>query len=50
MKMTKENIEIFFSDLTDAAQKEFLKAAGLKSASEGNYDIFPIAVIPREEA
>ncbi len=50
MKITKENIEIFFSDLTDEAQKEFLKVAGLKSAFERNYDIFPIAIIPREKA
>ena len=43
--------EIYFSDLTEEAQKSFLKAEGLQNAEDGNYDIFPIAVleIDREE-
>ncbi len=49
MKVTEEGIEISFYDLSDEAQKEFLKAVGLESASDGNYDVFPIAVVPVPE-
>lgn len=49
MKVTEEAIEISFFDLSDEAQKEFLKAVRLYSASDGNYDIFPIAVVPVPE-
>ena len=37
--------EIYFSDLTPEAQERFLAACGLSSASEGNYDVFPITAI-----
>ena len=37
--------EIYFSDLTEQAQKEFLEVAGLQSAEDGNYDVFPIATL-----
>jgi len=49
MKVTEEAIEISFFDLSDDAKKEFLKAVGLESADDGNYDIFPIAVVPVPE-
>ncbi len=49
MKVTEECIEISFFDLSDEAQKEFLKVMGLDSASDGNYDVFPIAVVPVPE-
>lgn len=37
--------ELYFSDLTEQAQAEFLEKAGLKTAAEGNYDVFPITTI-----
>lgn len=37
--------EIMFNDLKPDAQKEFLKYMGLKDASEGNYEVVPIATI-----
>lgn len=45
------SIEIFFDDLTEDAKKIFLEAMGMKDEKEGNYDIYPIAVvaIPYEE-
>lgn len=49
MKVTEEGIEISFLDLSEEAQKEFLRAVGLESADDGNYDIFPIAVVPVPE-
>jgi hypothetical protein len=36
--------EIYFSDLAPVAQESFLASCGLSSASEGNYDVFPITV------
>ena len=41
--------ELYFSDLTEVAQQVFLKAAGLNSAEEGNYDVFPITTIEFED-
>lgn len=37
--------ELYFSDLTEEAQQRFLEASGLKSATEGNYDVLPITTI-----
>ena len=37
--------ELYFTDLTEQAQAEFLRKAGLQSAKEGNYDVFPITEI-----
>jgi len=37
--------EVYFKDLNPKAQKEFLKFSGLKSAKEGQYDIFPITIV-----
>ena len=39
------SFELYFSDLTEEAQKSFLEKAGLNSAEEGNYDVFPITEI-----
>ena len=41
------NVEFYFSDLTPEAQERFLKAQGLSSAAEGNYDmdIIPIFTV-----
>ncbi|MCR5224920.1 MAG: hypothetical protein K6C34_02450 [Alphaproteobacteria bacterium] len=37
--------EIMFNDLKPEAQEEFLKYMGLKDASEGNYEVVPIATV-----
>lgn len=37
--------EIMFNDLNPEAQKRFLEYMGLKDASEGNYEVFPITMI-----
>jgi hypothetical protein len=37
--------EIYWTDLTEEAKADLLKAAGLKSASEANWDAFPIATV-----
>lgn len=42
-------IEVFFDDLTDEAKRIFLEAMGLDNEQEGNYDIYPIVVIPIPE-
>lgn len=38
-------MEIYFSDLTEKAQKRLLKAAGIKDPKETNWDVFPITEI-----
>lgn len=38
-------IEIYFQDLKEEKQKEILEELG----ENGNYDVFPIAVIGKEE-
>lgn len=38
----ENNIEIFFDDLTPEKQAEILTMLG----NNGNFDVFPIAVIP----
>lgn len=43
------NIEVFFDDLNEEAQKVFLEAQGIETPEEGNYDTMPIAVIPIPE-
>ena len=40
--MEEKNIEIYFYNLTKEKQDEIIKAIG----NNGNYDAFPIAVIP----
>lgn len=40
--------EIYFKDLTEQAQKEFLSYMNMADETEGNYDVFPIAVIESE--
>lgn len=41
-------VELFFHDLKPEAQAKVLKAAGLKSADEGNLDLAPLAVLDYE--
>ena len=43
-------MELFFRDLTVAAQKELLKAAGISDPTKANWDTFPIATIELEES
>lgn len=40
--MEDNSIEIYLYDLTEKKQREILDALG----NNGNYDVFPIAVIP----
>ncbi len=49
MKIGETEIEIFLSDLQEDAQKKFLKAMGIETSDEGNYDIVPIAIVPMPE-
>lgn len=49
MKETGNEIEIYFDDLNEEAQKKFLKAMGIETSDEGNYDIIPIAIVPMPE-
>lgn len=49
MKETGSEIEIYFDDLNEDAQKKFLKAMGIETSDEGNYDVFPIAIVPMPE-
>ena len=48
--MNDETLEIMFDALTPEAQAAVLEFLGIKSAAEGNFDVFPIAVIPKPEA
>jgi hypothetical protein len=40
--------ELFFDDLTPTAQAEILEKAGIKSADEMNWEVFPITTIEFE--
>lgn len=42
-------IEIYFRDLSEEKQAELLKAYGVKSPEEMNWDVFPVAVIVKED-
>ena len=44
-----EEFEIRFEDLTEKAQYQLLKFAGIDSPLEANWDIFPVAYVPRGE-
>ena len=46
MIVTESEVKIFLDDLKEDIQKEFLKAMGMETSKEGNYDIFPIVVVP----
>ena len=41
--------EITFDDLNEEAQREFLKFEGLENPQDGNYDVFPLAIVERED-
>ena len=40
------DFEIYFSDLTEDAQRRLLDAFGLTDAKEANWDVFPVIVLP----
>ena len=49
-KNKQEDIfDIMFDDLTFDAQERLKIFLGIKSAKDANYDVIPIAVIPRPE-
>ena len=41
--------ELFFSDLTETAQKSILEKAGLKNPEDANWDVFPITTVVFDE-
>ena len=41
----ENTFDIYFSDLTPAAQKELLRAARLKNPEDANWGIFPITTV-----
>jgi hypothetical protein len=43
------NLEIFYKDLKEEAQKEVLNLYGIKSPEEMNLDITPLFVLETEE-
>jgi hypothetical protein len=44
-----KSMELFFNDLTPAAQEKYLKVQGVSSASELNWEVSPIAIIEVED-
>jgi len=48
--VVEEYYEIMIDDLKDDVRANVLKFLGLKTAEEGNFDVVPIAVIPKPEA
>lgn len=47
--MSDNTFDIYFSDLTPAAQQEFLALIGEKNIKNTNYDILPISSVPAPE-
>ena len=47
--MTGENFPIMFDDLREDVQKSLLKFLGMKNQAEGNFEIAPLALVPRPE-
>ena len=41
-------MDIYFYDLNERAQEALLQEAGIKSAEDANWDVYPIAVIDLE--
>jgi len=44
-----EKFEIFFSDLHVGVQNEILRFFNIKTPEEGNFDVFPLAALERED-
>ncbi len=49
MVIDMATFEIMFDDLKDEAQKAFLEFQGLDSPEDGNYGVFPIAIVELAE-
>lgn len=49
MSVSNEDLEIYFRDLNEEAQQEALDFFGVSSPEEMNWELYPIAVISREE-
>jgi len=45
----EKEFEIFFHDLKVECQRDFLEFAGIEKPENGNFDIFPLAIIPKGE-
>ena len=43
------SVEIYISDLKPEIQEQVLAELNLKSAEDGNYDLFPLFVVERPE-
>ena len=46
--MSSNTFEIMFDDLKPEAQKQFLEFQCMVNPEDGNYDVFPIAIIESE--
>ena len=44
-----DELEIFLSDLTLEAQTRILKFLKIKTAQEGNFDVFPLFVLTQAQ-
>lgn len=40
-----KKIDIYFNDVSEELQKEFLEAAGISDPKEANWDTFPVTTI-----
>lgn len=42
-------VEIFWEDLTKEAQKKVTEVLGISDPREYNWDVFPLAIVTKEE-
>jgi len=45
-----QEFEIYISDLKDAKRDKLFSFLKIRDAKEGNFDVFPIAVVPKPES
>ena len=45
----KAAIEIFFDDLEEDKQQEILRAFGIQSSEDMNWEVCPVAIVPVPE-
>ena len=43
------SVEIYICDLKPEVQEQVLSELNLSSAKEGNYDLFPLCVVEKQE-
>lgn len=48
MKVRTDQIEIFMNDLKEESQKKILKTLGINGQNDGNFDVVPLSIAPRE--